>query len=65
MTILRLAQTCFLTLVLILLAVPSSASATTCESLAALKLPDTTITWRSRLPLEHLSLRARTSRLLP
>jgi TonB family protein len=43
-TILRLAQTCFLTLVLILLAVPSSASATTCESLAALKLPDTTIT---------------------
>jgi hypothetical protein len=43
-TILRLAQTCFLTLVLILLAVPHSAFAATCESLAALKLPDTTIT---------------------
>ncbi|HSK43226.1 MAG TPA: tannase/feruloyl esterase family alpha/beta hydrolase, partial [Candidatus Binatia bacterium] len=44
MTVVRLAQACFLTLVLILLAMPSSALAATCESLAALKLPDTTIT---------------------
>jgi feruloyl esterase len=43
-TVLRLAQTCFLILILILLAMPSSAIAATCESLAALKLPDTTIT---------------------
>ena len=44
MTVLRLAQACFLTLVLILLAMPHAAKAATCESLAALKLPDTTIT---------------------
>ncbi|MGB9120007.1 MAG: TonB family protein [Candidatus Angelobacter sp.] len=44
MTVVRLAQTCLLTLVLILLAMPGSASAATCESLAALNLPDTTIT---------------------
>lgn len=43
-TLVRLAQTCLLTLVLILLAMPGSAIAATCESLAALKLPDTTIT---------------------
>jgi feruloyl esterase len=40
----RLAQTCLLTLVLILLSMPGSANAATCESLAALNLPDTTIT---------------------
>jgi feruloyl esterase len=40
----RLAQTCLLALILILLVMPGSAIAATCESLAALKLPDTTIT---------------------
>ena len=40
----RLAQTCLLALVLILLATPGSAIAATCETLSALKLPDTTIT---------------------
>src|SRR5438309_7553480 len=44
MTLVRLAQTCLLTLVVILLAMPDPAIAATCESLAALNLPDTTIT---------------------
>ena len=44
MTVVRLAQTCLLTLVVILLAMPGSAIAATCESMAALNLPDTTIT---------------------
>jgi len=42
--VLRLTQTCLLTLVLILVATPGAAIAATCESLAALNLPDTTIT---------------------
>jgi TonB family protein len=42
--VVRLAQTCLLTLVVILLAMPGSANAATCETLAALNLPDTTIT---------------------
>ena len=42
--VVRLAQTCLLALVLILLAMPGSAFAATCESLAAFRLPDTTIT---------------------
>src|SRR6476619_6407913 len=42
--VVRLAQTCLLTLVFILLATPGSAVAATCESMAALNLPDTTIT---------------------
>jgi feruloyl esterase len=41
--VVRLAQTCLLALALILLAVPGSAIASTCEGLAALNLPDTTI----------------------
>jgi feruloyl esterase len=47
--VLRLAQTGFLTLVLILPAMPSSAFGATCESMAALKLPDTTITMAQRV----------------
>ncbi|HLK06316.1 MAG TPA: TonB family protein [Candidatus Angelobacter sp.] len=44
MKLVRLVQTCLLALVLILLATPGLAVAATCESLAALNLPDTTIT---------------------